>query len=430
MMNKCLLKGSSFLILLLLVGVLAALAPLSSAFAQTTGRIYGQLLDGSNKNAPLAGQTVTLQKAQNGSSQDVTTAITDPNGRFSFSGLDTDKAISYAVYIRYQNAHYYTEPVSLGTKPEQQVNLTVYEASSDASKVAIVQTTLLVKSVDEKTGMVRVSEIVAFKNLNTKAFVGSLDASKGRPNALFFSLPQGATNISLVKGFAGYRSIQSDQGFATDAAVLPGDNEFSLSYDVPYTGDTLDLTYHAIYPTVQVSFMVPTDLHTTAGSQDVASDGVVTVEEHPYNVFKAQALTKEKSVKVRLEGLPVVNTQAPSTASQNAQGTQLDSSTIWLIVIIALMLVIILLTWIVYRSRREAARKATRNADKKAASQKRQEKQPEDDEREQELLTALLKLDREFEKGKLKKKQYEEQRARLKAQLRSLLDKKTEGARR
>src|SRR5437764_9530867 len=41
------------------------------AAAASTGRIFGQLLDGTNKNAPLAGQTVTLQMAQGNNAKDL-----------------------------------------------------------------------------------------------------------------------------------------------------------------------------------------------------------------------------------------------------------------------------------------------------------------------------------------------------------------------
>ncbi len=50
----------------LLLAYVLFLFPLSASAhtATSTGRIYGQLLDGTKRNAPVAGQSVTLQMAQ------------------------------------------------------------------------------------------------------------------------------------------------------------------------------------------------------------------------------------------------------------------------------------------------------------------------------------------------------------------------------
>src|SRR5690348_2021121 len=87
------------LIALLLTFCLSTVAPpaLAASHADGDGQISGQLLDGTNANAPLPGQSVTLQMAQGNKSQDLTTVTTDAQGSFSFSNLSTDKTITYAL---------------------------------------------------------------------------------------------------------------------------------------------------------------------------------------------------------------------------------------------------------------------------------------------------------------------------------------------
>src|SRR6266699_2249460 len=131
------------------------------------GRIYGQLLDGSAKNAPVVGQRVTLQMAQGNNARDLSSVATDGRGSFSFAGLATDKTISYAVYMRYQGAHYTSAVISLDTKPVQQVNLTVYEATKSMANIAIVRATILLRAPDRQTGIVPVSELFIFRNLDS-----------------------------------------------------------------------------------------------------------------------------------------------------------------------------------------------------------------------------------------------------------------------
>src|SRR5437764_6812665 len=188
----------------IIICFLLFLFPFSTTSAHTfanNGRIFGQLLDGTKNNAPVAGQTVTLQLAQGITAQDFATATTDAQGAYSFDNLRTDKTMSYAVYIRYQGAQYVSDVVSLDSKPVQQVNLRVYEATTSTAKVAVVQTTILLHEPDAQIGMITVSELFFFKNLDISTYVGSLDASHGKPNALLFSLPSGARNVSLSCGF-------------------------------------------------------------------------------------------------------------------------------------------------------------------------------------------------------------------------------------
>ena len=387
------------------------LFPFSTASAHalsSNGRIFGQLLDGTKNNTPVAGQTVTLQLAQGETAQDFATATTDAQGAYSFDNLRTDKTISYAVYIRYQGAQYVSNVVSLDSKPMQQVNLTVYEATTSTAKVAVVQTTILLHEPDAQIGMITVSELFFFKNLDTSAYVGSLDASHGKPNALLFSLPSGARNVSLSSGFDGYKVIQVERGFATDAALPPGDSQFAFSFEVPYTASSYDFAYTVMYPTVQLSVMVPPDIH--AASSTLTSQGVITADQHPYHLFKASQLLANQEAHLQLEGLPVHKpVSAPSA---------LNTTTVWLMVALLIMLVILVVTWFLLRSyqrknMKQQIRSRARTATKSSASTAK--------DREQALLQELLELDKAFEAGKLSKATYQERRAKTKARLRAIL---------
>src|SRR5579859_557578 len=161
------------LILCLTLGCILLMPSLVSAHALVggNGSISGQLLDGSNHNAPLPKQTVTLQMAQGPNASDLTTAITDEHGFFTFNNLATDKTINYAVYMRYQGAQYTSDLVSLATTTTQHLNLTVYQASASTAKVAITQASILVQEPGAHTGTFSVTEDFAFKNLDTRTYV-------------------------------------------------------------------------------------------------------------------------------------------------------------------------------------------------------------------------------------------------------------------
>src|SRR6266699_1610849 len=364
--------------------VFAFLLPIPLAHAAANGRIYGQLLDGTKKNAPVVGQNVTLQMAQGNNARDVASIKTDEHGSFAFNALDTVKTINYAVYTRYQGAQYYTNLIDLSTKAVQQVNLTVYEATSSVAGIAIVQATVLLHEPDAQGGVLSISEVFFFKNVGTYTYVGSLDASKGKPNALRFALPPHARNIALAKGFDGYQALQVDKGLAT-------------------------------------------------------------ADQRPYRLYQAKDLLAGTAIQAQLQGLPVVQS---ATSSLNQANIWLIAGLLLMLAILAVTWFLYRFTRRpassrspIYRgtplhrgstlkhSRPRSSPVQTRSiappapSDHSEDSIEGQEKKPgvAIHSQQQALLRELLELDKAYEAGKLKKAAYQERRAKTKARLRTLM---------
>ncbi|HZR39463.1 MAG TPA: carboxypeptidase-like regulatory domain-containing protein [Ktedonobacteraceae bacterium] len=414
----------------LIACLITCLFPFASvSAAASNGRIYGQLLDGTNKQKVLlAGQSVTLQMAEDQSSRDLKTATTDAQGNFSFDNLATDKAISYAVYIRYQGAQYVSDLVSLASKSEQQVNLTVYQATQSTANIAITQATILVREPNIQSHMITFSEVFAFQNLDTHTYVGSLNASKGKPNALLFSLPPDARNITLNSGFDGYQELQVDRGFATDAALPPGNTQFAFTFSVPYSSSTYDFSYTTMYPTVSLSVLVPPDVHASA-SGALNAQGVITASDlHSYRLFKADKLLANQTLHTSLQGLITLQDTSARTSTPSSS-TNSNANTILLIAVVLVMLAILAVTWFLFSSNRRTSttkkgkRDEKRNgqASKGAKMQAKTTKEAPSDDRQQALLQELLELDKAYEAGTLKKGVYQERRNKTKARLRALM---------
>lgn len=437
-MKKLIIKGIVGVVLLALAVLFQGI---SFAHAASDGQISGTLLDGSNKNAPLPNQPVTLQMAQENNSHDVKTLTTDSAGHYTFTGLDTDQTITYAIYAHYQGAQYVSNPITLNTKSNQSVDLQVYEATQSTKGVAVSQATILMQQPDTARGTITISEVFAFQNLTNKTYVGSLNASKGKPNALLFSLPNGIRNVTLVNGFNGDQVIQVNNGFATDAALLPGANEFSFSYEIPYSSQSYVFNYVTQYPTVQINFLVDPTLHATSGA--LTSVGMINASAHTYHSFKTNTgLSANTSINITLEGLP-------TPQSQSSNNPSLNSTLTWLIATIIVMIAMIVLTWFLYRSRRKVSIAQTGVGSKQSRSstahtaasttkakksetdkarennKKEEEHATEDDtasdKQQQMLLEELLELDKAYEAGQLEKVAYEKQRSKTKACLRSLI---------
>lgn len=393
-------------------GAFARAAPARAhAPAAGTGRITGRLLDGSHQNAPLANQSVTLQLAQGNTARDLFSLVTDAQGRYAFSGLQSDPSMQYALYTLYQGAQYVTDLVDLGKNPQRQVNLTVYDATTSTARLAVVQASLLLDKPNPHSGLLTISEDVFFENLGLTTYVGRLDAS-GRPNALLFALPPGARFLSLATGFDGYRAIQVESGFASNAAVPPGTSEFSFSFQVPYSGTGYDFTYRALYPTLSLALLTPTNLLTTP--QGLVSQGPTNTQSGTYQLFLAKRLGANGHVGVQLAGLPVRAQTTPASA-----GPQL----LWLVGLLCVLLLLSGVGGSLFIHRRGRTIRARGRARPGRSTGKQSAPALTRD----ALLRELLELDKAYEAGGLDKAAYREQRARVKTRLRRLIDRE-EGA--
>ncbi len=383
------------------------------AMSAATGHISGQLLNGSNHSSPVGNQSVTLQMLQGNSSRDLITLTTDGQGRYAFSALESDASVQYAVYTLYQQAQYFTDLIDLSKNANQQINLTVYDATNSTTNLAVVQLTVLLTKTNAQSSLLTISEDFFFENLGLKTYVGSLDASKGKPNALLFALPASARFLSLGESFNGYKNAQVDTGFASTAAVPPGQSEFSFSFQVPYSGTTYQFDYQAVYPTVALTVLTPLDILATP--HGLTARGSSNTPSGIYQKFSTQTLGAGQSVALQLASLPL---QAPTTSQQTA----VNPGQIWLVVLLILLIALAGVGAFLYNARRRRAKQITGQKKGPPATSKKAGLGQE------ALLREMLELDQAYEHGKLKKAAYQEQRSRLKARLRNLVSEQQETA--
>jgi hypothetical protein len=407
---RCLLPV--LIALLCSLGLFIASSQMVNAASLGTGHISGRVLNASLNNAPVVNQSVILQMAQGNNTRDLITLTTDVQGRYSFSALESDSTVQYAVYTLYQGAQYVTDLIDLSKKSNQQVDLTVYSATTSTANLAVVQSTILINKPDTKSGMITVEEDFFFENLDNETYVGSLNTVQGKFNALIFSLPADARFLALGTGFGGYKNIQITTGFASDAAVVPGTSRFSFSFQVPYSGSSYHFSYQAIYPTVTLSLLTPLSVLTTP--QGLTSQGPFNTQNGTFQLFKVETLSAGKTIQAQLAGLPI---QIKTDQAANP----FNMGNIWWVVGLIVLMALVGFGGYLYLKRRHQPgntdKDAALPATKKSTSMTRDA-----------LLRELLALDKAFETGKLKKGAYQAQRSQTKARLRTLMSEQPESA--
>ncbi len=387
--------------------LLALVAIPQDVRAAESGTIDGRLLNGTEAGKQLAATDVGLYYAR--SQDDKPTqrfAKTDSEGRFRFTGLPTGSEYGFLVFVNYGGVEYTSQRIELtAEKPTQNVTVEVYEPTKDDSSLSIQSASVVMLEVNKETQSVLVLETFIFQNRSRQAFAPSLnlDASQQTPpqqqmqQLLRFSIPANAVNLQKIGKLSVHQVIQNEKGFATDLPLLPGTNEVSFMYEIPYRDPSGAYAFEMTlpYPTEQFRLLYPKASPARVSSAALQPGG--QVQQFPeFNVLSADGLEARARVDIALSGLPVNeyvirpdNEMLPVAAAG----------------LLALLCLLGLLLW-----RRHPARLTEADGTMESSALERDK-----------LVGALAALDQRYEAGELDQQSYRRERDLRKQRLISVM---------
>lgn len=377
----------------------------------TAGSISGTVENGTHGNASVSGQSVTLQASvNNGKAQNVASTTTDAHGHFSFAGLDTSGDTVYALDAQFQGGDFNSGALSFDSGATQQANLTVYDTTSSDAALSVSVATILFSEPNKKAGLIHVGVFVGFKNSGKTAFVGSTAPANGMPMGLLrFSLPAGATNLTVDQGFANSQVIQVATGFGATTTVPPGSTQFAFAYDVPYTGTDYVFQYKPEYATSQVVVLVPTDMLTDA--RDFTAKPPVDALGQKYQLLEADNVKSGTQLSTRIWDLPLAGEQP-----------DLDFRLLFAFAgVLALVLAVLLGLYVKRGNLAIAFGLLPASAFEPRASANRTQARQQREAERKRLLKALLTLDNQHAAGTVDAAHYEGRRMELRGKLKALL---------
>lgn len=282
---------------LLLVSVLPAAAE------PNDGSVSGQLVNKTANGGTTGGSTVILvsfgRKEQAPLGQQTTQA--DADGRYSFANLDRDPNIVYLALARYQNVNYPTDqPFQLVDQAAYQADISVYEATTTDDAIQIDRLNLLVMGADQ--GMAQLMEMGTLVNSGDRTFVTANPQDQQLARAIKFALPPGALSVQMQSGFNEQDVTAGVGGVQVTSPVLPGRHDFAMSFQLPYSGSTADLTMQIPYPTGTYSVYLP-DTGIKLDSTPLAAGGSSQLGGQSYALYSASNLSKSTMVGGQLSGL-------------------------------------------------------------------------------------------------------------------------------
>jgi 5-hydroxyisourate hydrolase-like protein (transthyretin family) len=374
--------------------------------AQGEGIIEGQVMNGTADAPPesVVGLEVALYQVIDESSELLTTAISDSEGRFRFEGLPTDEDIVYVFELEYQGIVYGAESSFPAGDTILHVVATIYETTSNDDSIAVDRHHLI---VDFASDMVILRELYIFDNISDRIYVGEEGAT------LRFSLPDGATDLTFGDAEIAADMIKTDEGFASIRRVPPGQTQILYSYSVPYDGTELTLRRTILYPTASLDLLVA-NVGVQAETAQLAYDGLTATGDDSYLHFGGTDLPADTTMELRLSGAP--QGAAVPALPGSSLIVALRQAAPAIAVGLAILGALLPLVQLRVRKGRAAIPAEGTRPDSEEPARKDAELGAEQD----ELLHLMADLDDAYAEGLLKEQAYRQLRDKMKKRLRKI----------
>ena len=375
--------------------------------AKGTGVISGTVTNGTT-NTPLANAAVELGIFDQTSVLEQRTATTDAAGFYRFAELPTETGLVFSVRVQYPAGVPYSSDIAgfEQGKPELNLPLTVYETTTDASGIRAERVHYI---IEFSAGQAFVAELMVFGLDGNRAYVG--DGS----GVLRLTVPPNAQGLTINGSEQAGRFTITSDGFVDTQPLTPGTGVRQLIYQyaLPLSGDTLDFVRTLPYPSVAVNALV-SDVGEQVTSEELVNQGVRQTQNGNYVNLVGANLSAGQQVTIRMTKLSAASATGGTATPASGGGTAADNILLWVLIVLAAA-ILVLLTALLLRRRAPAAAPAATFAGPTGPSDSGG------------LIDALARLDMAHDAGEVSEAAYQEQRLRLKAQLRAALKQEAQG---
>lgn len=235
---------------------------------------------------------------------DTKTGLVDATGHVTFTDLDRDANLAYFAVVEHQGATYsFPQPFQLNNTQTQNADVHVYDGTTDDNALKLDQVNLLVTSASN--GMLHMMEMGTLDNGSDHTFVTEDPQDQQLAHAVKFALPPGAMNASMQTGFSDSSVIPALGGIQVTSPVQPGPHPFALSFDIPYTSNSVDLSVQVPYQAGTVQLYVPSESFTLHANQLALTDHP-TMNGQTYDLYAASNVPANTMISSSLDGLPTL----------------------------------------------------------------------------------------------------------------------------
>lgn len=353
----------TLLVMLVVPSMTLRAAPLGGTL---TGKVVMKTAGASLPTPPL---TVTILSFNSGlfrssdESADARTAMTAPDGSFTFSGLDTTQAGVYRVLVQYKGVAY--EPAerdltdaSGATGKSRAVRFTnnatsvttdvpIYEPQVADTPTGFTVTSHQIIINEVRPQFYSVLEALQISNPGDRTLVGALnpDGSVAQGVALPFTMPQPARTISTNRIDLIPGADVTGQKLTLRAPIQPGGSDVTATYDMPGTPNGLSYQRTLDFPATKVQVLV-SDTKQAIASQTLKDDGQIQAPQasSPFRQFSLNNAKAGQQIALMIAPSPSAPIQAtPTAANKSAFARFRDTFTAPLLLALAFVCLVLMI---------------------------------------------------------------------------------------
>lgn len=238
----------------------------------------------------------------------------DAAGRATLENIPVSLGIDPIVKVIYRDVEYAAEGQFMdSTHPAQQLNVPVYETTTDAPAWQVSMRHLMVEPAAAAEGQLQVIDVLQIENPSDRAWTGAVMAEGGgggKGTTFVLPLPDGAANVQLIEGFHDCCTTIDAAGVHNQMPLLPGTKIYRLAYTLPVQSGRTQISVASPAPVQHLMVFVPND-----GSQ-VQAEGLSAVEssmgDGSKRFFAATDVQADQSVSLALSGVATTSVAAGS----------------------------------------------------------------------------------------------------------------------
>ena len=397
----------------MMVGALAALLMgFSFAAAQETDQqaltsdvpitLEAEVRNGTAGASVPEGLIVTLQVFDLGNNElQRLEAETDASGDVSFGGVIADQEVSYTLSAAYNEVRFFSDAYISTIDRDGPIHLTIFEPTSDPSVIRITGDSSAITPPEGDSGVLRILQVTTFENTSDRAFVGN-DPLNTRLTVRL-PLPVMAFDLESVHSPGSLVLAPDSRDVYSIIPLMPGIEEYIVTYGVLYTTDVFAWSKDYPYPTEIARLLVPKEVSFRPGSEWVQMEDS-EVSGVTYARYEMRAIIAGETLSGAIADLP----QSAGARSRSLERTLRDAA-FGVVAVALIMAAGFALWWGRFRNRRRG--QAASPVDRELTESQRDA-----------AVAELARLEDARDAGDISEEEYKEASAPHRERLRQILE--------
>jgi mono/diheme cytochrome c family protein len=363
-----------------------------------TGSISG-LIDNKTGEALPSGGTVTLFGYEHNEDPTVPPVesvklegVLNADGTYRFDNVEIPENRIFLAEIKVNGVTYQSEfvVVKSGMTELTLPSVVLYAKTDDFTVLKIDSLQLYFDFA--KVGDAQIFALYSIKNDSDKTVTVKMSAEKQQ--VPFIAFPKDAAQLGFQAAQDSAPFVQTEDGFS----MPPNKTPYGLvAFASVPKGDEVAISQVVLLPVDEVTVYLPEGME--AEGKTLTDDGIQTVQEIKFHVYKSGKMKKDESIEFTITGAPKSDTEATPDVTQNKN---------LLIGVGGFGLVLILVgVWLFMRDR-------SKGVEEESAEENESEKDDEEFADSESIMDAVIALDDLHRAGKISDEAYQKRRAELK----------------